>query len=277
MSEPIPQIDVVVVNWNTSALAVETARAFARSRGVAARVTIVDNGSEPEQRRILEEAEGSEFALLACDRNLGFGAAANRGLAGGRGEFVAVANADLAPGPEALRGLVDAIRARPDAGMAGPVFAGDGNIYHDRLPGALTLLARIAVGGFGRRRLPMPAPGRVLEVEQPSGACFAMRRRVWEEIGGFDDGYFLWYEDVDLARRLVDAGFSNLVVGGSVVTHVGGAAFARVDAREQQRIRLDSLQRYLSLHHPVAARLASPLFALVRRIRAARRTRDAER
>jgi N-acetylglucosaminyl-diphospho-decaprenol L-rhamnosyltransferase len=117
--------------------------------------------------------------------------------------------------------------------------------------------------------LPQPAAGEVAEVGQPSGACFAVKRAVWEEAGGFDEGFFLWYEDVDLARRLRDSGRRNLLVGSARVRHAGARSFVQVDPRRQQAIRLDSVERYIRKHHPRLARtVAPPLLAVSRRLRA---------
>jgi N-acetylglucosaminyl-diphospho-decaprenol L-rhamnosyltransferase len=106
------------------------------------------------------------------------------------------------------------------------------------------------------------------EVGQPSGACFVIRRELWEEVGGFDEGFFLWYEDVDPAKRLHDAGYRNLVAGSARVGHVGAEAFAQIDPRRQQAIRLRSVERYIRLHHRWAIPFAGPLLRLSWRLRA---------
>jgi N-acetylglucosaminyl-diphospho-decaprenol L-rhamnosyltransferase len=108
----------------------------------------------------------------------------------------------------------------------------------------------------------------VAEVGQPSGACFVVAREVWEAMGGLDEGFFLWYEDVDLAKRLHDAGYRNLIAGAARVGHAGAEAFVQIDRREQQAIRLRSVERYIRLHHPRAMPVAAPLLRLSRRLRA---------
>jgi N-acetylglucosaminyl-diphospho-decaprenol L-rhamnosyltransferase len=124
------------------------------------------------------------------------------------------------------------------------------------------------VGRLGRRGTALPGEGEVATVGQVSGACFVMRRDTWEHVGGFDEGFFLWYDDVDLARRLIDLGYRNLVVGAAVVTHTGAASFAQLDQRRAQAIRLDSLERYLLKHHPRSGRATRPALAAARRLRA---------
>ena len=263
-----PAIDVAIVNWNTAEAAIAAARAYLASEKVTVRVTIVDNCSRPEQRQLLLEGCPENVRLELSAENLGYGRAANLALRDGGAELVCVSNPDVVAGPGALAALAAAASHEPRAGMVGPVFGGDTDRYHAALPGTATMLARIFAGSFGKRPQPSPAAGAVAEVGQPSGACFVVAREVWEELGGFDPGFFLWYEDVDLAKRLHDAGYRNLIAGSARVGHAGAEAFVQIDPREQQAIRLRSVERYIRLHHRRAMPMAAPLLRLSRRLRA---------
>jgi N-acetylglucosaminyl-diphospho-decaprenol L-rhamnosyltransferase len=262
-------IDIAIINWNTAAAAVGAARSFAASEGVEPNVTVVDNRSSDDQREVLEAGgrDGGFEALLA-DRNLGFGAAANFALRRGSAPLVCVSNADVVPEPTAVAELARVALGAADAGMVGPAFAGGTQHYHSALPGPVALLARSFVGSAGARPLPSPAPGDIAEVGQASGACFVMRRDAWEEVGGFDERYFLWYEDVDLAKRLHDLGRRNLVVGSAAVRHAGAASFAQVDPRTAQAIRLASLRLYIEKHHSELMPIARPLLQASQALRA---------
>jgi N-acetylglucosaminyl-diphospho-decaprenol L-rhamnosyltransferase len=264
----LPAIDVAIVNWNTAEAALAAARAYLASEGAKVKVTIVDNDSRPEQRELLREGCPAGVQLELSEENLGYGRAANLALRGGSGELVCVSNSDVVAEPDAMAALAQVARREPRAGMVGPVFGGDADRYHAALPGTATMLARIFAGSFGERPQPSPGPDAVAEVGQPSGACFVVARKTWEALGGFDEGFFLWYEDVDLARRLHDAGYRNLIAGSARVGHVGAEAFVQIDRREQQAIRLRSVERYIRLHHKRAMPIAAPLLRLSRRLRA---------
>lgn len=261
-----PSVEVAIVNWNTAESCLAAARAYQASRGVRASVTIFDNCSRPEDRALLLEHRGG-LRLLFSDRNLGYGAAANLALSGDA-ELLCVSNGDLLPHAEALAALCAAATEEPRAGMVGPVFEGGTEHYHARLPRPPALLARTLVGRWGRGAASSPAPGRTVEVGQVSGACVVMRRAVWERAGGFDDDFFLWYDDVDLARRLVDLGYANIVVGSALVRHGGAGSFGQLQSRTAQAIRLASLERYIAKHHRPWAPLARPLLGLSRAVRA---------
>jgi N-acetylglucosaminyl-diphospho-decaprenol L-rhamnosyltransferase len=266
-AEPIA-IDVAIVNWNTAEAAIDAARAYLASAGVEARTTIVDNCSRPEQRELLRGGCPPGVRLDLSEENLGYGRAANRVLREGEAELVCVSNADVLPQAGALAALAEVALGEPKPGMVGPAFGGATGRYHAALPSAMTMMARIFAGSFRTRAATTPPAGEVAEVEQPSGACFLVRRETWEALGGFDEGFFLWYEDVDLARRLGDAGYRNLVVGSALVDHAGAEAFVQVDPRRQQAIRLDSVERYIRLHHRRLSPVAAPLLSLSRRLRA---------
>lgn len=260
-------VDVAIVNWNTAETACDAAVAFRDSVGATVAVTIVDNLSEPEDRRRLEERLPDGVELILNDANLGFGVAANIGLRGGEGEFICVSNADVLPEPDAIAVMARFCAEHPECGMVGPAFAAD-SAYHARLPSPGALALRPLIGGFRHRVVPSPGDGGSIEVEQPAGACFLVRRSVWEQVGGFDEGYFLWYEDVDLARRLLDRGLRNFVTGAALVHHMEGLATRSMSPADHQRARLDGLDRYLRRHHPRARVIAAPMLAVSRRLRA---------
>ncbi len=265
-SDPRPSVAVAVVNWNTSAAALTAASAFASSDGVRAEVTVIDNRSEEPERRILRSAPEGIRVLLE-PRNLGFAVAANHALRDAETDAVCVSNADVVPDRPMVRALTNVVLANPKIGMAAPDLGKEGNAYHRRLPGAPTLLLRPFIGSFNARRFPDDLDGDTIDFDQPGGACFVMRTSVWRELGGLDPGFFLWYEDVDLARRARDAGLRNVVVRSARAVHSGGTATTRLDPLAQQTIRLRSLRRYVAKHHVrllPAARLAIAAAAICR-------------
>lgn len=271
-SQPIA-VDIAIVNWNTSEAALAAARAYLASEEMETHATVVDNASTAEERRILEEGLPAEVALRSNEGNLGYGTAANRALSGGTSEMVCISNADVLPAPRALAELVAVAQNESKAGMVGPTFGGETDRYHAKLPSGFAMLGRIFAGSFMRGAVPSPDPGEVREVGQPSGACFVVRRETWEQIGGFDENFFLWYEDVDLAKRLHDAGYRNLIVGSAQVGHVGAESFRQVDGKRLQAIRLESVRRYIDKHHRGVLPIAAPLLSISTRLRAGGKAR----
>jgi N-acetylglucosaminyl-diphospho-decaprenol L-rhamnosyltransferase len=260
---------VAVVNWNTAHSALRAAKAYRESTGVRARVAIVDNASAPEQQALLRAGTAAEpeLRLLFEPRNLGYGAAANDALAGTDAELVCVANADLVPAPDMLARLAEVALGDRGIGLLAPRLEGAERRYHARLPRGFTLPARAFAGSFGHRTVADPPPGEVLGVPQPAGACLLVRAELWGALGGFDPRFFLWFEDVDLARRSRALGYRNVVVGSAVATHAGGEAFALLAPAERQRIRMRSLSLYATKHHPRYRRATNLAIALALPIR----------
>jgi N-acetylglucosaminyl-diphospho-decaprenol L-rhamnosyltransferase len=264
---PTP-IDVAIVNWNTAEAAIKAAEAYLRSDSVEARVTVADNASQPEQRRLLQEGCPEGVRLVLHEENLGYGRAANLALRDGGAELVCVSNADVLPDPEALATLAAVARGEARVGMVGPAFGGKTDRYHSRLPTGVTMVGRIFAGTFSRGPVPPPDPGEIKAVGQPSGACFVMRRDTWDSMQGFDDGFFLWYEDVDLAKRLHDQGYRNLVVGSAKVGHAGASSFVQIERPLLRAMRLVSVERYIDKHHRRLATFTPLLLGLSKRLRA---------
>jgi N-acetylglucosaminyl-diphospho-decaprenol L-rhamnosyltransferase len=202
------------------------------------------------------------------EENLGYGRAANLALADGSAGLVCVSNADVLPERDALTTLAAVSEGEAQVGMVGPAFGGKTDRYHSRLPTGVTMAGRIFAGTFSRGPVPPPAPGEVKAVGQPSGACFVMQRDTWDSMQGFDDGFFLWYEDVDLAKRLHDQGYRNLVVGSAKVGHAGASSFVQIDRPLLRAMRLVSVQRYIGKHHRRLATFTPLLLGLSKRLRA---------
>jgi N-acetylglucosaminyl-diphospho-decaprenol L-rhamnosyltransferase len=273
MQRLVRSVDVAIVNYNTAASALTAAAAYLRSEGAQARVTIIDNASLPAQRALLSEGAPESVALSLQDANLGYGTAANRALAGGSGEFVCVSNSDLAPASDMLEVLTEVAAREPDAGLVAPRFEGGKPHYHVKLPRAWQLPLWTFALYSKPVTVPDPPAGVVIDVEQPAGACLVARRSVWEQLGGFDEGFFLWFEDVDLACRSLKAGYRNRVVGSAIARHVGGEAFVSMTGGQRIRIWNRSLVRYTAKHHPavawitrICAFVAVPLYTLADRM-----------
>lgn len=222
------------------------------------RVVLVDNGSTdgaPEQAALRVGVE-----LLRTGDNVGYGTAANRGVAmlGAEVGWVVVANPDIEWTPGALDTMLEAAERWDRVGSIGPqIRQPDGDVYPSarRLP---TIRSGVGHALFARRWPGNPwTRGYYRQtdddfVERPSewlsGSCLLVRREAFEEVGGFDERYFMYFEDVDLGERLGAAGWLNLYVPSAVVTHLQGYATSRECVR-MAAAHHESAYRYLSDHH----------------------------
>ncbi len=252
----------------------------------AAPVVVVENGAPGSVDRALGDLVGDPtqpVRVVRPGRNLGFGAGVNRGLAVLAGEasapsWVVVSNPDVVVHPGAVTALRDALEAHPTWAVVGPRIFGDtGEVYPSvrSFPSLVdaaghALLAQFKPDNpYTRRYNPGTPEG---DVVQPagwvSGSCFMARRGALEELGGFDEAYFMYNEDMDLCWRAHQAGWGVGFAGTSEVTHVQGVSTARHP------------YRMLAAHHRSALRftmrttsgwrrLALPLAAVVLGLRLA--------
>jgi N-acetylglucosaminyl-diphospho-decaprenol L-rhamnosyltransferase len=259
-------IRVVVVTYSPGA-ALETFLSSLRSATVRPyEVVLADNGSTDGAP---QRAVGPGVRLLPTGGNLGYGRAANLGAAGAAADWLVVANPDVAWGQGALDELVDAAERWPHAGCLGPaITTADGALYPSaRAFPSLGRGTAHALLGWWWPSNPWTRSYRE-ENGAPterttgwlSGSCLLLRRPAFEAVGGFDPSYFMYCEDMDLCRRLGEAGWDNVYVPSARVIHSGAHATSR-SARRMVVEHHRSLYRYLSRQYDGALR--APLRAVL--------------
>lgn len=268
-------IAVVIVSYETRDLTlrcVESALAHSGVPGHATRVVVVDNASRDGTAAALRERFGARIDVVASERNLGFGAAANLGAARvPDAVWVLVLNGDTELTPGALAALVAAGEAHADAAVLGPSVAGDDGRARDSVRGDPTRLAllhqhtalrflRAGARAFERYRHPAAAD----TAEVALGAAMLVRGSDFRALGGFDPRYFLYFEEADLCRRARASGRTVRFVAGATVRHAGGASADR-DRERALTWYLASLFAYVDRWHGRGAGIAyrlvfKPLF-----------------
>jgi N-acetylglucosaminyl-diphospho-decaprenol L-rhamnosyltransferase len=222
-------------------------------------VTVVDNRSEdPEAIRAIVDGAGAEWVGL--DRNAGYGSGVRAGIeAGPVADYYLISNPDVVLGAATVDVLVAAAEEEPLAGAVGPkILTSDYSVYPSarNLPSLANGVGHALVGSLfpnNRWSREYRADTQYSEERRTagwlSGACLLIRREAWEAVGGFDDRYFMYFEDVDLGERLTRSGWTNLYVPGAVVIHSGAHSTSK-SRREMSRAHHDSAYRYLVGRYP---------------------------
>lgn len=224
-------------------------------------VWVVDSASTDESVT-RARAHPTSPHLLELHENLGYGFALNAGAAASRGTHLALANADLELAPGCLARLVDAVDTDRTVSAAGPLLrTRDGRPARSAwgfcrlaplVASALGLDGRLGFDPalhWGREPAVWPEPGGACDVI--AGALMVCRREVWERVGPFDEGYFLFWEDDDWCRRGASLGLRACYCPEAVATHLGGASTAL--RQDLDILYLESLHRYVRKHHGRAA------------------------
>ena len=269
-----PDVSVVIVSFNTREVLRECLHTLAPALvGLQSEVWVVDNGSRDGSPEMVRE-QFPDVQVLPSAVNLGFAAANNRAFQRATGRYVVLLNSDAFVRKDALYKAVAHMNATPEAGLGGArLISRDGSwqpsarLFPSPLNDLLTLSglsARFPASRFfGRFDRTWADSGESAEVDWVPGAFSIIRRDVLEAVGYFDERFFLYYEEVDLCRRIKQAGYSICYWPDVVVLHLGGESsktqtglqFSSSGA-QLAGWRMRSAFLYYRKHHGPLARLA---------------------
>jgi N-acetylglucosaminyl-diphospho-decaprenol L-rhamnosyltransferase len=266
---PIPPLRVVAVTYSPG----DTLPGFIETLAAATTrpvdVVLADNGSTdgaPERAVV----RYPHVRLLRTGGNVGYGAAANAGLADVPEGYALIANPDVRFEPGSVDELLAVAARWPRAATVGPAIrTPEGELYPSArdLPALGTGIGHALVGWVwpanpwtARYRREGEAP-RERPAGWLSGSCFLVDLAAFHSVGGFDPGYFMYFEDVDLAERLGRRGWLHVYAPSAVVVHEGGHSTRR-EPHRMQRVHHTSALRYLSGQYP--GRRYAPLRAALR-------------
>lgn len=231
-----PDLSVVVLSWNTRELTLACLRALAADTPNRRReIVVVDNGSEDDSADAIEALEEPEVVLVRNAENRGYAAGNNQGVERATGRYVCLLNSDTEVTPGALDRLVDFLDAHPEYGAVAPKLVNpDGSVQRAcmRFPGLCTalcydtFLSKFPPGSWVDDHYYMRDFDHLesRDVHQPPGACFVMKRSEYLELGGMDPEMWLFFNDVDLARRLWKQQRRIRYLADAAVMHHGGAS-----------------------------------------------------
>lgn len=247
----LSRVCVLIVNYNSGRWLGRCIRAI-KGNGVASPlIRVLDNASEDGSTADLPDMPGLE--LIHSDQNLGFGPGINALARGVEQEFLLILNPDCLIVGKSLERLIAELDAFPRAAMcSGRIFDMSGNEQRGsrrQLPNRRRLRNEVLRFHFssGVDLTHLPPPEEACEVEAVSGACMLIRREVFDDLGGFDFGFPMHFEDLDLMARLRNAGHGIRLLPDVAISHAGG-----VSSRHRRlTVEIDKhrgLWRFLSKH-----------------------------
>jgi len=287
-----PRILVVLLNYRTAEMTLLAAEAALRAMdGLDAEMVIVDNDSGDGSFEMLCEAalqrgwaDQGKVRVVASGSNGGYGAGNNFGIQQNmsdkaKPDYIYCLNSDAFPDRGAIRALLDVLESDSELGLAGSYIKGpDGDPHQTafRFPSIAGEFEGAARTGLISRFLknwivPLPLPECTVQVDWLAGASVMMRRPMLDEIGYFDETFFLYYEETDLCRRANLAGYGTIYVRESEVTHIGSVSTGMKEWHRTPAYWFESRQYYFVKNYgrayEMVATLAHIAGALIWRVR----------
>ena len=226
-------ISIVIVNWNTKHFLKGCLDSIPASCGeLSYEVVVVDNASTDGSVEFLQtKYPGVE--LIKNTTNKGYAKACNQGADKVSGKYIFILNPDTVLSDNCISKLYDFSEKESWVGIVGPQLLGrNGKVQNSvrRFPTLGRMLIKDTIIGFlwpwGRKerlvwKLPLDKPS---SIEQVSGAAFLIKREIWNGMGGMDNEFFMFYEEVDLCRRVKETGYNIFYFPEAKISHLGGGS-----------------------------------------------------
>jgi len=240
------ELSIILVNYNDRRHVEECLLSLQKAASaIEHEIIVVDNDSEDGSREFVARAFPA-VRLIANSENSGFSRANNLGVRESRGEFFLFLNTDTVVPPGAIHGLLDHLKFEVSAGAAGPALLDGRNSFQVSFGRRVNFFAQ-----FWQKLILNPYYKRVLKKSEKirrvgwlSAACLLCRRKAFEQAGGFDENFFIYFEDIDLCGRMRKDGWKLFYVPHIRVFHDGGATTSRRPAASRLEYRKSQLYFY---------------------------------
>lgn len=257
-------LSIIIVSWNVADLLAACLDSLHRHAHPSMEIIVVDSSSS-DGTPALVRARYPDVRLLAQTENVGFSRGNNIGLGAAQGRCLLLLNPDTEVIGDALAHMTAYLDAHTDVGIVGPhTLNNDGSHQSTR-----RRFPTLAVGLFESTWLQAYAPKAVLdryyardlpddgtsEVDWVQGSALMMRREVYAQIGGLDEGYVMYSEELDLCRRAKDAGWRVVYLGSAKIMHHGGKSSEQAVARRHIHFQQSKLRYFRKYHGAFIAQL----------------------
>jgi GT2 family glycosyltransferase len=253
----VKDLSVIIVNWNTGALLRDCVESVYReTKRHSFEVIVVDNASSDDSLSLVE-SEFKAAVVIKNSKNLGFAKGNNIGVEAAEGKYVILLNPDT----KVLYGALDKIcnyleTAANDVGAAGPMLLNkDGSFQTEqgmRFPALGTAFAQYF---FLSRIFGLPgifmnrALKKTSDVDWLCGACLASPRKIYKEMGGLDEKYFLYAEDMDICYRLREKGYRSVFLPGAAIMHISKQSTSK-QGEEVSKYQIEGLKDFFRRRNP---------------------------
>lgn len=257
------QLSIIIVSWNVKEHLRNCLKSIqAHTKGVSYELIVVDNASHDGSIKMLR-TEFPDVHLIANTENKGFGAACNQGAATATGEVLCFFNDDAFLKSDSFSLLYQRVIKNSMIGVIAPHIVHLDGSHQDSVRRFPTCKDQVIILTKLHNFFPkLPAIRsyyaydfdytKEQEVDQLMGACMIMRKEVFDRANGFDEVFFVWFEEVDLQKRIKEQlGLQIVYTPETEITHAKGASFSQVMSLTSQRRLNRSMRYYFRKHHGI--------------------------
>jgi GT2 family glycosyltransferase len=263
------KLSIIIVSWNVKNDLLNCLSSLEKNRpSFSFEQIVIDNMSSDGTAKTVRQ-EYPAVTVIENQENKGFARANNQGIKQSSGEYILFLNPDTIIHPNSLSTLVEFLDNNPDVGACGPkLLNADGTVQKSvrQFPTfravlyAHTICRLIGLFRHQHRKWMMKdfSYDRQTDVDQIMGAAMMVRRSVIDKVGGMDENFFMYFEEIDLCYRIKQAGWRIVFLPDAVITHLGGRSSSQVPLRRVMMLK--SLISFFRKHRP---RFEAELFAVV--------------
>lgn len=258
MDKNTPIASIILVSYNVKDLLLENLKELTK---LPYEIVVVDNQSKDGTVEAVKNTF-PQVKVVASEKNLGYGVANNVGVANSQGEYIILLNTDAFITEDTIPEAIKTLKARPEIGLLGAKLLNpDGSLQPSarQFPSFFNRIFQIF--GLSDKYNKSPLFGRIdytwcnpdvpQSVDWVPTAFAACPRHVYQEVNGFHPSFFLYYEDVDLCRRIKNAGYQIVYWPLIRVKHIGGQSSEAIESEKMLRYRMESAIQYHKLHEGV--------------------------
>ncbi|HEY4962328.1 MAG TPA: glycosyltransferase family 2 protein [Terriglobales bacterium] len=255
----MPRCSVIVVTYNSGAQIEACLRALSSED---CEIIVVDNASQDNTVERVKALTGQlPLQLITISRNIGFAGGVNQGVRAASSDVLLILNPDAVAEMGAIDAMLECLGATGASVAGGALVESDGlparGFAFRRIPTLTALLFEVLLVNNAWPRNPVNRRYRCLDadyskqqpIEQPAGACLAITRRAWDSLQGMDPAFYpVWFEDVDLCKRLLEKGASIVYCPSARFHHSGAHSVGQLEFRDKQMFWYQNMVRYASKH-----------------------------
>jgi GT2 family glycosyltransferase len=252
-------LSIIIVNYNVKEFLQNLLTSISKaSTRLLVETIVVDNASDDDSVEMLKQYFPS-VKLIENSKNLGFSKANNLGLKEAKGKYILLLNPDTLVSENTLEVMINFLRQHPESGMAGcKILNPDGTLQlacRRSFPGLWTSFCKVSGLGtifpqsrfFARYNLTYLSENKTYEVDAISGSFMMIRRELYEKIGGLDEQFFMYGEDLDWCYRTQKAGFKVYYVHSTQIIHYKGESTKR-SSIDETRIFYGAMRLFVRKH-----------------------------